>query len=124
MKRIFAAFLLLFGLAGCAGQQASYTTDFFAMDTFMSVSVYGDKQDDAEQTAVACEQAVNALAKPQKKKPVKKQKNPNEAKVEEELKEILGTRVHIQQSGKKGRIEIEFFGRDELERLIDLLKSL
>ncbi len=70
------------------------------------------------------EQAVNALAKPQKKKPVKKQKNPNEAKVEEELKEILGTRVHIQQSGKKGRIEIEFFGRDELERLIDLLKSL
>ena len=32
------------------------------------------------------EQAVNALAKPQKKKPVKKQKNPNEAKVEEELK--------------------------------------
>lgn len=61
MKRIFAAFLLLLGLAGCAGQQASYTTDFFAMDTFMSVSVYGDKQDDAEQTAVACEQAVNAL---------------------------------------------------------------
>lgn len=61
MKRIFAAFLLLLGLAGCAGQQASYTTDFFAMDTFMSISVYGDKQDDAEQTAVACEQAVNAL---------------------------------------------------------------
>lgn len=61
MKRIFAAFLLLLGLAGCAGQQASYTTDFFAMDTFMSVSVYGDKQDDAEQAAVACEQAVNAL---------------------------------------------------------------
>lgn len=61
MKRIFAAFLLLLGLAGCAGQQASYTTDFFAMDTFMSVSVYGDTQDDAEQAAVICEQEVNAL---------------------------------------------------------------
>ena len=51
-------------------------------------------------------------------------KNPNEARVEEELKEILGTRVHIQQNGKKGKIEIEFFGKEELERLIELLKAL
>ena len=51
-------------------------------------------------------------------------KNPNEARVEEELKEILGTRVHIRQNGKKGKIEIEFFDKEELERLIELLKTL
>lgn len=70
------------------------------------------------------EQLAGSLTKPQKKKVVKKMKNPNEARVEEELKEILGTRVHIQQNGKKGKIEIEFFGKEELERLIELLKTL
>lgn len=70
------------------------------------------------------EQLAGSLTKPQKKKTVKKMKNPNEARVEEELKEILGTRVHIQQNGKKGKIEIEFFGKEELERLIELLKTL
>lgn len=61
MKRLFAVFLLLFGLTGCAGRPSSYTTDFFAMDTFMSVSVYGSDEDSAQQAAVACEQEVNAL---------------------------------------------------------------
>ena len=61
MKRILAAFLLFLGLAGCAGRQASYTTDFFAMDTFMSVSVYGSDKNSAQEAAVACEQEVNAL---------------------------------------------------------------
>ena len=70
------------------------------------------------------EQLAGSLTKLQKKKAVKKMKNPNEARVEEELKEILGTRVHIQQNGKKGKIEIEFFGKEELERLIELLKTL
>ncbi len=70
------------------------------------------------------EQLVNNLTKGQKKRPAKKTKNPNEARVEEELKEALGTRVNIRQTGKKGKIEIEFFGSDELERLIELLKSL
>lgn len=70
------------------------------------------------------EQLAGSLTKPQKKNAVKKMKNPNEARVEEELKEILGTRVHIQQNGKKGKIEIEFFGKEELERLIELLKTL
>ena len=70
------------------------------------------------------EQLVNNLNKGQKRKPAKKVKNPDEARVEEELKEALGTRVNIRQTGKKGKIEIEFFGPDELERLIELLKSL
>ena len=59
-----------------------------------------------------------------RRKPAARTKNPNVAKVEAELKEKLGTRVTINHNGKKGKIEIEFFSRDELERLIELLKTL
>lgn len=63
------------------------------------------------------------IGKP-KKKPAKRVKNPNVSRVEEELKEVLGTKININQKGSKGKIEIEFFSKDELERLIDMLKSL
>ena len=44
--------------------------------------------------------------------------------MEEELKVILGTKVNIVEKGKKGKIEIECYSRDELNRLIELLKKL
>ena len=43
--------------------------------------------------------------------------------VEEELAQALGTKVAINGSEKRGRIEIEYFSRDELDRLIDLLRG-
>lgn len=59
------------------------------------------------------------------KKPLKmKKKDPDLERVESELKEALGTRVKIKENGKKGKLEIEYFSRDELERLIELFKSL
>jgi ParB family chromosome partitioning protein len=41
----------------------------------------------------------------------------------EELSRRLGTRVHIHRKGKKGRVEIEFFSDDDLNRLLDLLQG-
>ena len=61
MKRILAAFLLLLCLAGCTPQQKSYTADFFAMDTFMSITAYGESEQVAQDTAVQLEQRINAL---------------------------------------------------------------
>ncbi len=61
---------------------------------------------------------------PGRKKAGRKPKDPDVARVEADLKEALGTRVSIKRSGKKGKIEIEFFSRDELERLIEMLESL
>ena len=55
---------------------------------------------------------------------VRAPKDPNLAKVEEELKDILGTRVTVKTGKRKGRIEIEFFSEEERERLIELLWSL
>lgn len=61
MKRILAAFLLLLCLAGCTPQPKSYTADFFAMDTFMSITAYGESEQAAQDTAVQLEQRINAL---------------------------------------------------------------
>ena len=53
-----------------------------------------------------------------------KEKNPDLVHVENELKDIFGTKVNISKSGKKGKIEIEYYSPDELNRLIELLKTL
>jgi len=41
--------------------------------------------------------------------------------LEEKLRQIFGTQVRIKQSVDKGKIEIEFYSSEDLERLIDLL---
>lgn len=51
-------------------------------------------------------------------------KNADVIRVEEDLKEVLGTKVNLNQRGKKGKIEIEFYSKEDLERLIELLKTL
>ena len=72
----------------------------------------------------AVEKLVSEMGKEKKRRPASRVKNPDAARVEAELKDVLGTRVTISQTGKKGKIEIEYFSRDELERLIELLKTL
>ena len=59
------------------------------------------------------------------KRPAKRkaEKNADVKRVEEDLKAVLGTRVNLAQSGKKGKIEIEYYSGDELERIIDLFMS-
>ena len=51
-------------------------------------------------------------------------KNSDVLAVENDLKERLGTKVNLNMGVKKGKIEIEYYSRDELERLIEILMSL
>lgn len=46
-------------LAGCGRAESS--SDFYAMDTFMSVTVYGSKQETAQALTASIEQEINAL---------------------------------------------------------------
>ena len=46
------------------------------------------------------------------------------AEVEKELGEIFGRRVHLVNSRKNGKIEIEFYGADDRENLIEMLRKL
>ncbi len=67
----------------------------------------------------ALEQKIKTL----ENKPAKKVKTRDAdfVRVEEKLCQSLGTRVKINGSDKKGKIEIEYFNRDDLERLLSLL---
>ena len=73
------------------------------------------------------EKLVKNLVSPAKK--VKTEKNTAEDAIyeslEEKMKGIMGTKVSIQRKkNNKGKIEIEYYSRDELERIIDLFESL
>ncbi len=45
--------------------------------------------------------------------------------IEEKMKKIIGTKVSIKRKAKdKGRIEIEYYSNDELERIIEMFEGL
>ncbi|MEX3711880.1 ParB/RepB/Spo0J family partition protein [Cytobacillus horneckiae] len=58
---------------------------------------------------------------PRETKKPKENKNVFIKERESSLRERFGTTVHIKQGKKKGKIEIEFFSEEDLERIIDLL---
>ena len=73
------------------------------------------------------EKLVKNLVSPAKK--VKTERNTAEDAIyeslEEKMKGIMGTKVSIQRKkNNKGTIEIEYYSRDELERIIDLFESI
>jgi len=51
------------------------------------------------------------------------EKDPNLNSLEQELREIFGTKVKILKAKKGGKIEIEFYSDADLQRVITLLKS-
>lgn len=59
--------------------------------------------------------AISAKAKKTKKK------LPEVADLEDKLIQTLGTKVRIAHKGKKGKIEIDYYSLDELDRLLDIL---
>src|SRR5699024_427285 len=56
------------------------------------------------------------------KKPEKEEKNIYVVKQEEEIRDTLGTAVKIQRNKNKGKIEIDFYSDDDLERLLTVVK--
>ena len=44
--------------------------------------------------------------------------------MENKMREIFGTKVSITEKGKKGFIKIDFYSETELERLVELIKSI
>lgn len=52
-----------------------------------------------------------------------KPKDPNILALEGRLRQSLGTKVQIRHRGKKGRIEIEYYSLDELDRLLEIFSA-
>lgn len=70
---------------------------------------------------------IEKLAKTEKKKEEPKEKEDiyqiEVKQLEERLKEALGTKVTIQHKKDKGKIEIEYYSNDELDRIIELMEK-
>lgn len=49
--------------------------------------------------------------------------NPFHREIQENLQKMLGTKVQITKGKKKGKIEIEYYSEDELERIIHLIQK-
>ena len=62
-------------------------------------------------------------AKRRKSKLLGKNKDKDLAAVEQQVTEALGTKVRIRGTEKKGKLELEYYSRGELERLIEILSQ-
>lgn len=73
------------------------------------------------------EKLVKSILTPTKKKPVVSNQSEDAIyeSLEEKMKGITGTRVFIhRKKNNKGKIEIEYYSRDDLDRIIDLFESI
>ncbi len=68
--------------------------------------------------------AEQEATKTKKRRLVPKRKLPALSEIENQLKQLLGTSVKIIPGLKRGRIEIEYYGDDDLERLIELMRRI
>lgn len=67
----------------------------------------------------------DALSRPERKTKVKKKSKPDlEVKfLESQLREHFGTKVEIKRGRQKGKIEIEFYSDEDLDRLYNLIRG-
>ena len=92
--------------------------------------------DNADQQIALCQQIIaqglsvrrtEALVKALKEGITEKKstppKDPNLLFLEEDLQRYFGTAVNINRRGSRGKIEIEFYSNDDLERVLELLRS-
>lgn len=64
------------------------------------------------------------LSKGKKKKAVASSvRDPHISSIEEELQHTLGTKVRITQAKKRGRVEIEFYSLEDLQRIVEVLRK-
>ena len=91
---------------------------------------FAQKVFDKKMSVRDVEKEVKKLQK-EKKKPAKEKETLDKQiaiiyqNLEENLKGILGTKINIQaKDSDKGKIEIEYYSKDELDRIVELLRSI
>ena len=70
------------------------------------------------------EKKVDEMLKKPKKKTIKDEKEVIYKEIVDKIKNILGTKVQITRGKKKGKIEIEYYNENDLERILYLLESI
>ena len=97
-----------------------------ALDDEEQQYILANKIFDEKLSVRETEKLVKALKNP--KKEVKKEKPEHTfiyENIEEQIKNIMGTKVSVNQKANgKGKIEIEYYSEEELERIYDLLMTI
>lgn len=70
------------------------------------------------------EKMVKDLLEKPKKKKRNEELSPIYREIENKMKQILGTKVQISKGKKKGKIEIEYYSNNDLERILYLIQSI
>ena len=71
------------------------------------------------------ERLMKALSKPEKETRLKPANDFVYRDIEDKIKKIMGTKVVIKnKNNNKGKIEIDYYSQEELERIYDMLKRL
>ena len=55
---------------------------------------------------------------------LKVKKNPHLSEIEDQLRQIFGTQVHVKPSNQGGKIEIVYYMADDLERIMELIEQI
>ncbi|MCK4607811.1 MAG: stage 0 sporulation protein J, partial [candidate division Zixibacteria bacterium] len=66
----------------------------------------------------------NRAGRARKRRLVPKRKSPAVAEAESFLRQLLGTSVKIHRGLKRGRIEIEYYSDNDLDRLLELFRKV
>lgn len=96
----------------------------------LAVADENKRVDAARQMVGMSVRQAESLAKRLNKKPSAKPPQPEGfsvdyvADVEKELESVLGRKISIQQGKNSGQLTLEYYGADDLERLIEALRSL
>ncbi|MBN1211385.1 MAG: ParB/RepB/Spo0J family partition protein [candidate division Zixibacteria bacterium] len=74
--------------------------------------------------ALSVREAEKTVRGQKKRRLVPKKKIPELIEIENYLKQLLGTSVKINHGLKRGKIEIEYYGNDDLDRLLDIFRGM
>ncbi len=90
----------------------------------MAMKVFDEKMS-VRETEKMVQSYINPKPKKEKEPLVSESEQVIYQNIEEQLKEIFGTKVSIQRKSKnKGKLEIEYYSNEELERLLELFNNL
>ena len=78
---------------------------------------------EAEKQAANLNKGIRGSGQQGKKEDSKKKKNSDIAGIEQKFIDVLGTKVNLRGSMEKGKIEISYFSKDDLERIFDIISE-
>lgn len=115
MKKILPIFFLAIIILGsCSKKEESYSSDFFAMDTFMRITAYGENSESAVKEAeMYINKLENKISRTRENSEIYKLNKNKKAVVSDETAEVLNLAVRFSEK-TQGKFDITISGISDL----------